>query len=205
MTELTVFQTDALCECINIGVGQAASTLSELVGEAIELEIPSIQTVQLNSVREHLDGHYQKWHSCVLLEFMSKFSGDAVLIFSDESATGWASLISTHQFGGAMEITADMQNDFLLEIGNILINGCIGSISNIMDIECDFSIPHMFNRITSELFDDMLDRDQSKHFGMIITTTLKAEGKNVSTDLFLTLKEDSLPFFIESIDKMLNG
>ena len=72
MTEVTKFQTDALCKCINMSVGQAASVLSELVGEAIELEIPCIQTVQLNSVREHLDGHYQKWHSCVLLRIYVK-------------------------------------------------------------------------------------------------------------------------------------
>ncbi|MCH2205572.1 MAG: hypothetical protein MK132_06860 [Lentisphaerales bacterium] len=204
MTELTDFQTDVLCECINIGVSQAASVLSELVGEAIELEIPSIQTVKLNSVREHLDGHCQKWHSCVLLEFMSKFSGNAVLIFSEESATGWASLISANQFGHEIELTSDMQNDFLLEIGNIIINGCIGNISNLMEVECHFSIPHMINRITSELLDDMLDRDQSQHFGMIITTTLKAKGKAISTDLFLTLKEGFIPFFIKSIEKFIN-
>ena len=122
---------------------------------------------------------------------MSKFSGDAILIFSEESTHGWASLISANQFGDEIELTSDMQNDFLVEIGNILINGCIGSISNAMEIECDFSIPHMFNRTTSELFDYMLDRDR-QHFGMINTTTLKAEGKAVSTDLFITLKEDSI-------------
>lgn len=204
MTELTEFQTDALCECINIGVGQAAAVLSELVGDTIELDIPAIKTVQLSSVRDYLDNHYDKWHSCVLLEFMSEFSGDAVLIFSEESAKGWAGLVSCNQFGGDLELTTDMQNDFLLEIGNILINGCIGSLSNLMEIECDFSIPKMYNRINSELFDDMLDRDQSRHFGMIISTTLKAEGKSVSTDLFLTLKENSLPFFLESIDKMIS-
>ena len=204
MTELTEFQTDALCECINIGVGQAAAVLSELVGDTIELDIPAIRTVQLSSVRDYLDNHYDKWHSCVLLEFMSEFSGDAVLIFSEESARGWAGLVSSNQFGEDLELTSDMQNDFLLEIGNILINGCIGSLSNLMEIECDFSIPKMYNRINSELFDDMLDRDQSQHFGMIISTTLKAEGKSVSTDLFLTLKENSLPFFLKSVDKMIS-
>lgn len=205
MTQLSDFQTDALCECINIGVGQAAAVLSELAGEQIDLVIPSIKTVQLHSVREHLDNHYDKWHSCVLLEFSSKFSGDAVLIFSGKAANGWAELISSHQFDDEIELTDDMKNDFLLEIGNILINGCIGSISNMMEIECDFSIPHIFNRITSELFDDMLDRDHSDDFGMIITTTLKAQGKSVTTDLFLTLKNNSMPFFIETIDQLLKG
>jgi chemotaxis protein CheC len=203
MIELNDFQTDALCECINIGVGDSAAVLSELAGEAIELQIPTIRTIRLSSVRDHLDSHYNKWHSCVLLEFHSKFSGDAILIFSAEAADGWAELIINHQFDGEIELTNDMKSDFLLEIGNIIINGCIGSMANMMQVECDFSIPHIYNKITSDLFDDMLDRDQKDHFGMIVTTTLKAEGKSVTTDLFLTLKEDSIPFFIESVDALL--
>ena len=203
MIELSEFQTDALCECINIGIGDAAAVLSELAGEEIKLEIPAIKTIHLNSVRDYLDNHYTKWHSCVLLEFNSQFSGDAVLIFNQTAANGWAKLISSHQFDTEIDLTEDMKNDFLLEIGNILINGCIGSLSNMMNIECDFSIPHLFTKITSDLFDDMLDRDQTEHFGMIVTTTLTAEGQSVTTDLFLTLKEDSLPFFIKSIEELL--
>ena len=204
MIELNEFQTDALCECINIGVGQAASVLSELVGEEIQLEIPSIKTVKLDSVRKYLNVQYAQWHCCIHLEFTSEFSGDAILIFDEKAADGWAELISIHQFEDAIDLTSEMKNDFLLEIGNILINGCIGSIANLLEVECDYSIPHIFSKITSDLFDDLLDRDSSEHFGMIITTKLKAEGKSVSTDLFLTLKKDSVPFFINTIEKLLS-
>ena len=90
----------------------------------------------------------------------------------------------------------------LLEIGNILINGCIGSLSNLMSIECDFSVPQLYNR-NCEIAHEKLSANTPESFGLIITATLQAEGKTFTTDLFLTIKEDSVPFLLESMEKYI--
>ncbi|NQZ56278.1 MAG: chemotaxis protein CheC [Lentisphaeraceae bacterium] len=205
MIELNKFHTDALCECMNVGVGQAAAVLSELVGQSIELSVPSMNVIQLDSIRSFLDQFYGTWHSCAALNFNSNFSGDAILVFTEQSAKGWTELISLHQFAGMdIELTSDMENDFLLEIGNNLINGCVGSIANFIGTECDFSIPILHNRITGDIYDDVLD-SKSSRIGLVITTSLTAEERQVSTDLFLALDAASLDVFIEAVNRILEN
>ena len=41
--QLSSSQLDALAEVVNIGVGRAAASLSELLGTRIELSVPQIQ------------------------------------------------------------------------------------------------------------------------------------------------------------------
>lgn len=42
MLELTAMQIDALTEIVNIGVGRAASSLSDIIGAHILLKVPDV-------------------------------------------------------------------------------------------------------------------------------------------------------------------
>lgn len=45
MTDLTDLQRDALLEIFNIGVGNAANSMSQLINEEIRLSVPKLQIV----------------------------------------------------------------------------------------------------------------------------------------------------------------
>ena len=46
MIELTELEHDTISELINIGVGRAASSLSEMVAQPVELTVPTISFVE---------------------------------------------------------------------------------------------------------------------------------------------------------------
>ncbi len=139
--DLSFEQTEALKELINIGVGRAASTLNEMLNTHITLKIPRIS---IQKIEEYIkERSYNKEdeiepYSSVQMKFEGPFAGSAGLLFTNKSA---AKLVST--LLNEADITDQMdelKTGTLSEIGNILINSIMGSISNILDSHLDYSV-----------------------------------------------------------------
>jgi len=138
--DLTHDQLDALKELINIGVGQAAGMLSEMIDYNIRLQIPEVEILPLlemqNQQKKRLGSDPL---SAVKLPFSGSFAGNAQLIFPTESAAMLVSVLT----GEDVE-SPDLDSlkiSTLSEVGNILLNGVMGSISNILEQQLDYAIP----------------------------------------------------------------
>ncbi|MEQ8971191.1 MAG: chemotaxis protein CheC [Coleofasciculus sp. C1-SOL-03] len=138
--DLTHDQLDALKELINIGVGQAAGMLSEMIDYHIRLQIPEVELLPIldmqNQQKQRLGSDPL---SAVKLPFSGSFTGNAQLIFPTESAAMLVSVLT----GEDVE-SPDLDSlkiSTLSEVGNILLNGVMGSISNILEQQLDYAIP----------------------------------------------------------------
>lgn len=130
MIDLSSKQLDALNELVNIGVGQAANTLYQLTDMHILLSIPNITLVDIQQLDEFSRDFDNRRVAAVLQEFSGEYSGRAGLIIPEESAVKLVTAIT-----GETPLTNDLdvlQGETLSEIGNIVINAMIGSISNIL-------------------------------------------------------------------------
>lgn len=133
MIDLSSKQLDALNELVNIGVGQAANTLYQLTDMYILLSIPNITLVDIQQLDEFSRDFDNRRVAAVLQEFSGEYSGRAGLIIPEESAVKLVTAIT-----GETPLTNDLdvlQGETLSEIGNIVINAMIGSISNILGTE----------------------------------------------------------------------
>lgn len=140
MRHLTETQLDALKEVINIGVGRAASLLNEMVNSRILLEIPFIQVLTPDQLqRELCDRFSHDQLATVRLGFKGSFMGTAQLLFPTESASTLVAVL-TGEGPGSPDLD-DVKIGTLSEIGNILINGVMGSFGNILQQHLDYSIP----------------------------------------------------------------
>lgn len=130
MIEFSPQQIDTLNELVNIGVGQAANTLYELTSMHIMLSIPNITLVDITQLDTFSQGFGNRRVAAVLQEFSGEYSGRAGLIIPEDSAVKLVTAIT-----GETPLTNDLdvlQGETLSEIGNIVINAMIGSISNIL-------------------------------------------------------------------------
>ncbi len=201
--QLSNFHADAIRECMNIGIGTVADILSGIVGRPIGITIPGVRFVQLESIKIYLDDNYGSWGSCVVLPFDGGLKGDGVLVFSPESARTVVDLIGDEQLDGTL--IADMEGDLLMEVGNILINGCVGSIVNLLGADTTDGLPRYCSRVGGEVLDEILEQDKRDTFGMIITTSLKLEklDADVHIDLLITFNNACMPIVFEGFDKMV--
>lgn len=133
-------QLDALQEFINIGVGRAAGMLNEMVESPIVLNVPILQVFDSKTLQQQLTTQFENHRlSAVGLKFTGSFSGSAELVFPTQSASSLVSLL-TGEERDSPDLDA-VKIGTLTEVGNIVINGVLGSISNLLRRRMDYALP----------------------------------------------------------------
>jgi chemotaxis protein CheC len=137
---LTADQLDALQEFMNIGVGRAANLLNEMLDCRIILEVPVIEILMEAELRQQMLQRFdQGTFSAVQMGFSSQFSGVAELLFPTESASTLVSLLTGEDLNSP-DLDA-VKIGTLNEVGNILLNGVMGAMSNLLGQHLRYNIP----------------------------------------------------------------
>jgi chemotaxis protein CheC len=133
-------QLDALQEIINIGVGQAASILNEMVQSHIILQVPSIQVLSATAVCDFLQQQLgQQRTATVRQTFNGTCKGMALLLFPTESASNLVAVL-TGEAADSPEWDG-LKTGTLSEVGNIVINGVMGTVGNILNRRISYNLP----------------------------------------------------------------
>ncbi|MEM9585984.1 MAG: chemotaxis protein CheC [Planctomycetota bacterium] len=129
---------DALGEIVNIGVGRAAGSLSELIGSRIELRVPQVRVVDHSDV----DQQYLNDNGIAVVQsFEGDVSGNAVLLFPSASGKKLAMLLGGYETEDLPEIEL---TGILSEVGNIVLNGVLGSLANAIETDLSYQVPNLF-------------------------------------------------------------
>ncbi len=196
---LTIEQIDALQELVNIGVGQAAGVLNEMIESHICLQIPFVKIVSpvelKNSLEQHLNGERI---SSVKLGFEGAFSGTAQLVFPTHSAQMLVAML-TGETPGTSELDA-VKIGTLSEVGNIVINGVMGSISNVLGQNLEYTFPkHIEGKI------DILLTDGSFAEAAIVLlaqTRFTIERLQIEGDIILIFNVGSFDVLLTAIEQV---
>ncbi len=138
MIDLSDLERDTITELINIGVGRAAASLSEMVDQSVELTVPSISFVQRFS-DANLIAAANEVVSAVTQSFNGPFNGDALLVFPEKRSLELVRRLL--QVDVPLDSLGDLEQEALMEVGNIILNACLGSISNILGHPINCSMP----------------------------------------------------------------
>ncbi len=138
--ELTPMRLDILQELINIGVGRAAGMLNRMVSTHIQLQVPELVVLSSKEFLTRYGTRGKEIFSAVQLTFTGHFSGLSALIFPPESASRLVGIILGNAVISPDEAEA-MRVETLQEVGNIVLNGVMGSIGNILKENIVFSTP----------------------------------------------------------------
>ncbi|MBS2019136.1 MAG: chemotaxis protein CheX [Deltaproteobacteria bacterium] len=135
--KLTTEQSDLLTEIMNVGIGRAAHALSELVQARVVLRIPHVTVGHLSELGDGAAGN-PKGLSLVSQRFDGASSGAAHLAFERPSARALVSILVGSDDEDGIEAEREA---VLLEVGNILINGVMGVLGNVVAEDISFDLP----------------------------------------------------------------
>lgn len=150
---------DSIAELFNIGMGPPAAALSELVGEAVDLSVPSLRVVKRIGVADELAVTEDATVIAVREAFHGPFSGEAMLVFSQDAGIALAQKLAPGEM--PPEERDEFVRDTLSEIGNIILNGCIASFSNMIRQEVQGGVPEC---TVGPLSDILAGRDEMVMF-----------------------------------------
>ncbi|MBF0343894.1 MAG: chemotaxis protein CheC [Nitrospirae bacterium] len=197
---LNTFQVDALTELINIGVGRAAGVLNEMLMAHVSLQVPSIRLITRSNIKQELEGLFGKSASIVRMGFRGPFSGIASLIFPPDSAANLIGLLI-----GDLNMEADMDAikiGTLTEVGNIVLNGVMGSLANILMKHVEYSIP-IYQDSNVHNFITPYDTTEQPII-LLARTRFRIETQLIEGDIILVFEVGSFESLISELNSSLD-
>jgi chemotaxis protein CheC len=203
MDNLTCEQLDALQEIVNIGIGRAAAMLNEMVDAPIMLEVPIIKLLSADQLRQvMLDRFNSQSISAVRLGFYGSLSGTAELMFPTDSASVLVAVLTGEDLDSP-DLDA-VKIGTLSEIGNIVINGVIGSISNILEQRMEYKIPSYCEDTIENLLSS--ERNMTDDVVFILAQARFAiEQLEIVGDIILIFEMKTFDNLLKAIDQQLIG
>ncbi len=157
--KLSELELDAITELLNMGIGQAASALSLMVDEEVHLIVPEVEFLSWPELKKKIQQYGKQRLAAVTQKFIGEYNGNALLLFSEESARSVVRLLLKDTLSKA-EITC-MEEEALTEVGNIILNACFGSLANVLNCGVSSDLPRYESGDYSRLIRSLSDGVES--------------------------------------------
>jgi chemotaxis protein CheC len=196
--ELTQTQQDALIELLNIGFGRAAASLSELTGHRVLLEVPQVSVHPIDELNQSLRLVLDDQVASVHQIFSGPVGGDALLILN-YSAAGMLKELLTNEAPLPLPLDASAR-EVLTEVGNILLNACLGTFGNILQVQVSFSVPHLSLETLHDVMKSLLVNREGLRYALVVQAGFKLRDAEVKGYLVIVLSVASLDRLIRAVE-----
>jgi len=196
--ELTPVQHDALVELLNIGFGRAASSLSQLTGHRVMLEVPSVSIHPIAMLDTVLGRVVAQDIATVHQIFSGAVAGDALLILS-HAAAGTLKELLTDEAPLPLSVDASAR-EVLTEVGNVLLNACLGTFGNLLNVQVSFSVPHLNLDTLRGLLGSLLINREGLQYALVVHAGFRLRDAEVTGFLVIVLSVTSLDKLLRSLE-----
>jgi chemotaxis protein CheC len=200
---LTAVQEDALVELINIGFGRAGSALSKLTGHRVQLEVPQVAMCPISEMADRLRPMLGDELATVHQIFSGPVDGDALLVLDQHSAAILKELLTDEP---ALPLNIDRSaREVVTEIGNILLNACLGTFGNLLKVQVSFSVPHLtLDTLESVVGSITVDREGLR-YALIVHSSFRLRNSSLTGYLVIVLGVASLERLIDALEHWEHG
>lgn len=192
--ELNESQRDALTELINIGYARAAGALSELTGYRIRLEVPQVAIHSIPEIMDQLRGVIHGDVASVNQVFSGPISGNALLLLDEHAALMLNELLTDEKLG--LRGLDTSVREVITEVGNILLNACLGVFGNLLHVQVSFSVPRMNVDSVEGVLNSITVMDKELRYALMVHTRFHVRSSNVTGYMVIILG-------VTSMDRMM--
>lgn len=189
--EISNFDISVLTEIGNIGAGNAATALSQMINKTIGIEVPSVNICKLTDIPEVMGGA-EEIRTGIFFSIKGTTDGYMMFILKEEDVNRITGILSDI-YGGGLD-----SNSIMSEVANIIAGSYIGALANMMNGFIDLSPPQIGNDMIGSLIDSIISclctaGDKT----VIIGTNLIIENEVISFSSALLLEMESLNKILE--------
>lgn len=193
-------QLDALKEISNIGMGHAATALSQLVGETIFLRVPRVTVTDIAQVPD-LMGGAERVVIGITLRILGDARGNILLVFPKESAQQLlACLLRQNE---AEPILNELGASTLKEVGNILASAYLNALGSLLHMTLIPSVPMLAHDMAGAVIDYVLiELSQEGDLALMVETEfhgVTAATQGIKGHFFLLPDPASLGLILDAV------
>jgi chemotaxis protein CheC len=196
--QLTERQNDALTELINIAFSRTAASLSELTGHRVILDVPKIEIHPVNELSMRLGKFLPAELASVHQVFTGPLTGDALLLLNYDGAVMLTDLLTdeavrSHRLN-------ESAREVLTEVGNILLNACLGAFGNLLEVRVSFSVPRLHLEKLGDLVRSLVIEKEELRYAIIVYTAFHVRDSAISGYLVIALNVVSMDRLIHEVE-----
>ena len=195
---LNEVQHDALVELLNIGFGRAGASLSRLTGHRVLLEVPQVSIHPVDQLHVALREVVEDEVASVHQIFSGPVAGDAVLLLDPVAASALKELLTSEP---ALPLALDASTrEVLTEVGNILLNACIGTFGNLLHVPIGFSVPDINVASVKSVVESLTVGSEAFRYALMVTAGFRLRNAGVTGYVVIVLSVQSLTKLLIAVD-----
>lgn len=193
--EFNDLQIDALKEVSNIGAGNAATALSQMLEKKVDMLVPEVNILSFNEMVEK-SGNEEEIVVAVILKVYGDAPGDILFTMNEKEAQYFAKTLLCN----FKDVNEEVYLSTFQEIGNILGNSYLNAIGKFTGLNLVTSVPvvatDMFAAILTSTF---MDAEQYSDCVLAIDTNFIEDTKEAGANFFFIPTPGSLNKILENI------
>ncbi len=175
LRSLSTSQLESLREIARYGMNQAAGALSQLLGQSVQIRVPSVQLGRLKGVPEFIMGPPDRILA-IYLKLLGDAQGDLLFLLPEQSAR--TLICQLLRQDPPPEFDDPLARSTLLEIGNILASAFLAALDNLLKMSLIPSIPELQILGADELLERLSTEGEPHREMLLLETAFVLPGKS---------------------------
>lgn len=204
-TGLTEEQIDFLKEAVNIGAGNAATALSQMLGCSVEVNIPNVYSLAPKRLPSILTSPSLPV-VCVKMGLIGDIKGEMFFVVPEKNETELARLVEKHFLGSSG--SGSLDKSVLEEVGNILAGVYLTSIHDFCKLNIYHTVPMQATDMFQALLDELLAVRSAnvesfiavEHEFVVIESNIKADSRHIRAILLMVPNAESIGRLVSSMN-----
>ncbi|MEA3284139.1 MAG: chemotaxis protein CheC [Synergistota bacterium] len=194
---------DAIREVVNIGAGNAATALSDMLAQPVDMGVPRVELVSIYEVSEHF-GPPEDLVAAVYTHAEGAFPCNLIFIQDEEAAQGMvdAMFVSRMDTDGR-EFPQELRDSALSELGNIILSSFLNAVSRMIGSDSlSISVPGVAHDMLGAILEFVASIfAQSGELALLVNTTLKLEqeGADIKGNIMMVPDPGALEILLSKL------
>ena len=196
--ELSSLELDTLKEIGSIGTGNAATSLSALIGMPVRIQQPEVRIMGYNEAIEWIGGP-EEITAGVLVGMSGQLSGIMLSVQQLEFVNLVLESMMDHSITDYTEL-GELESSALTEVGNIMISTFINALSGLAGLDIELTVPAFTVDMQGAIIAvPMAEYGGQSNYIMTIGGDFICNGKEILCRLLLSPDIRSLNFLLRKL------
>lgn len=194
--DLNEFHLDMLREIENIGMGNAATSLSDMLGQKIDVSVPNVDVIDISEVYDKINGA-ENMVVGIIFNMTGDLEGCMLFILEEQFALDMIKRLMQVEVSSLAELD-EAGCSVLQEVANVMAGNFLRSLSDLTNFTIQISVPFICVDMLGAIMNIPISQ-----FGMIGNKVLLMQenilGDHCYYDSFLLLAPT-----VDSLSKLIN-
>ncbi len=197
-------QLDALREIGNVGAGNAATALSQMVGRPIEMSVTRVKVLPTEEIAKFLGG-MEKNVAAVHMPVYGDISGVVLIFFPIEVLPGLAVSLLQREITTTTDLM-ELDRSAIKELGSILTGSYLSALFRFVQVQMIHGVPTLVIDMAQAILDTVLvDLEQKEEIAIVIETEFLEKDRKITGSFFLLPETGTLKRFFTSFSKSIGS